>query len=41
VELSDNDDNETEDAVEEKNLMQILMKLKTAKASLDANRKKY
>ena len=32
---------EDEDAAEEKNLMTILLKLKTAKSSLDASRKRY
>ena len=34
------DEEEEEDAAEEKNLMTILLKLKTAKSSLDASRKR-
>jgi hypothetical protein len=35
------DEEEEEDAAEEKNLMTILLKLKTAKSSLHASRKRY
>ena len=35
------DEEEEEDAAEEKNLMTILLKLKTAKSSLEASRKRY
>ena len=35
------DDEEEEDAAEEKNLMTILLKLKNAKSSIAASRKRY
>ena len=35
------DDDENEDKAEETNLMAILLKLKTAKSSIDESRRKY